>query len=182
MIAVEIAARPLQLAERVERDGIGLCAAGDENGLRPGGRDRGGDERRVLRKVLLHRRAAANPGIAFELRAGGVILALPGDCIESVAVDLSIHGREHVADDIWFHRVSPLPYGVSAIDGEGMADHETCARAAQPKNGGSNLLRLTQPSNRHVSHQLLHGLCLSRYHARNHWWFDDPRADRVDAD
>src|SRR5260221_684091 len=145
MIAVEIAARPSQLAERVHRYGIGLCAAGDENGLRPGGRDRGGDKRRVLRKVL-HRRAAANPGIAFELRAGGVIIALPGDCIESVAVDLSIHGREHVADDIWFHSVSPLPYGVSAIDGEGMTDHETSARAAQPKNGGGNLPRPTQSS------------------------------------
>src|SRR5260221_14125009 len=45
MIAVEIAARPLQLAERVHHDSIGLCAAGDKSGLRPGRRDRGGDER-----------------------------------------------------------------------------------------------------------------------------------------
>src|SRR5258707_12475154 len=105
MIAVEIAARPLQLAERVHRDGIGLCAAGDENGLRPGGRGRGGEERSVLRKVLLDRRAAANPGIAFELRPGGVILALPGDCIESASVGLSIHGKKNWGSEIWFIKV-----------------------------------------------------------------------------
>jgi hypothetical protein len=38
--------------------------------------------------MLLHRRATADPSIAFELRAGGLILALPDNCIESVAVDL----------------------------------------------------------------------------------------------
>jgi hypothetical protein len=34
--------------------------------------------------MLLHRRAAADPSIAFELRAGDLILALPDNCIESV--------------------------------------------------------------------------------------------------
>jgi hypothetical protein len=84
---------------------IGLREDKNPKELGSGRRVRGGDEQLILRKMLLHRRATADPSVPFELRAGGVVLALRDDYIESVAVDLSIHGREHVADDIGVHQL-----------------------------------------------------------------------------
>ena len=75
-------------------------------------------------KCRLHVRATADPSVAFELRAGGLVLALPDDCIESVAVDLSIHRREHVADDIGFHQLLPSAHGISAIGRDRLADDQ----------------------------------------------------------
>src|SRR5438874_9273390 len=75
----------------------------------------------------------------------------------------------------------PSARGVSAIDNERVADHEACARAAQPKNGSGDFLRLTKSSNRLVSQDVLHGVWFLSQHVRNHRRIDRPRAHRIDA-
>jgi ATP-dependent DNA ligase len=54
---------------------IGLREDKNPTELGSGRRVRGGDEQLILRKMLLHRRATADPSVPFELRAGGVVLA-----------------------------------------------------------------------------------------------------------
>src|SRR6266550_9200145 len=76
---------------------------------------------------------------------------------------------------------TPSARGVSAIDNEGVADHEACARTAKPKNGRGDLLRLTQSSNRLVSQDVFHGVRFLSQHVRNHRRIDRPRAYRIDA-
>jgi hypothetical protein len=66
-------------------------------------RVRGGDERLILREVLLHRRATANPGIAFQLRSSCLVLGFVHNCAQSCAVDLPVYRGEHVTYDIRFH-------------------------------------------------------------------------------
>src|SRR6266480_7648781 len=66
--------------------------------------------------------------------------------------------------------------GVSAIDNERVTDHEACARAAKPENGRGDLLWLTEPPNRLVSQDFLHGVWFLRQHVRNH-----RRVDRAGA-
>src|SRR5881397_3319765 len=71
--------------------------------------------------------------------------------------------------------------GVSAIDNEGVADHEACARAAKPKNDSGDLLGLTKSANRLVSQDVFHGVWFLSQHVRNHRRIDRPRAHRIDA-
>ena len=61
------------------------------------------DERLILCEVLLHRRATANPGIAVQLRSRCLVLALARDYVKSCAVDLPVHRREHVTNNIRSH-------------------------------------------------------------------------------
>ena len=42
--------------------------------------------------------------------------------IECVGVDSSVHGREHVADDIGFHQLLPSAQGIPAIDRDRLTD------------------------------------------------------------
>src|SRR5438552_16930983 len=72
--------------------------------------------------------------------------------------------------------------GVSAVDNECVADHEACARAAQPKNGRGDLLGATKSSNRQVSQDVFHGVWFLSQHVRNRRRIDCTRAYRVDAD
>jgi hypothetical protein len=53
--------------------------------------------------VPLHGRAAADPGVALKLRGGGFVLTFCGDALKGFAVDASVHGGEHVANDVGFH-------------------------------------------------------------------------------
>src|SRR5438093_12753274 len=69
--------------------------------------------------------------------------------------------------------------GVPAIDKEGVADHEACARAAKPKDGSGDLLWLTKSPNRLVSQDVFHSVWFLSEHARNHWRIDRRRADSI---
>src|SRR5213593_1771632 len=71
--------------------------------------------------------------------------------------------------------------GVPAIDNEGVADHEACARAAKPKNGSGDLLWLTKSANRLVSQDVFHCVWFLSQHVRNHWRIDRPRAHSINA-
>src|SRR6266436_9433302 len=71
--------------------------------------------------------------------------------------------------------------GVTAIDNQCVTDHEACARAAKPKNGSGDLLRLTKSANRLVSQDVFHGVRFLSQHVRNHRRIDRPRAHRIDA-
>src|SRR5438094_40484 len=71
--------------------------------------------------------------------------------------------------------------GVSAVDNECVADHEACARAAQPKNGRGDLLGATKSSNRQVSQDVFHGVWFLSQHVANHWRIDRPWTHRIDA-
>src|SRR5207302_7734275 len=70
---------------------------------------------------------------------------------------------------------------VSAIDSKRVADHEACARTAQPKNGSSDLLRSAKPPHRLVSHHIFHGERFLGDHVCNHWRLDGSRAHGIDA-
>src|SRR6266550_2596359 len=76
---------------------------------------------------------------------------------------------------------TPSARGVTAIDNEGVADHEACAGAAQPKNGRSDLLGPTESPNRLVLQDVFHGVWFLSQHVRNHRRVDRPRAHRIDA-
>src|SRR4051812_33247997 len=108
MVTIEIAARPREFAERVDGDGVRLSATCDERRLRTSWSLRHRDKWLVLREVLLHRRSAADPGIAVEGIAGFLVQPFRCDRAERAAVDLSVDRREHVTDDVRFHRVSSL--------------------------------------------------------------------------
>src|SRR5260221_527473 len=84
-------------------DVIGFCSSSDKHGPRSCRRVRGRDERLILREVLLHRRSTANPGIAVQLRTRCLVLAVARDCVQSCAVNLPVHRREHVTNDIRPH-------------------------------------------------------------------------------
>src|SRR5260221_552834 len=97
---------PFALLNGFEAEGNGCvsCRADtDKDGPRSCRRVRGRDERLILREVLLHRRATANPGIAVQLRTRCLVLAVARDCVQSCAVDLPVHRREHVTNDIRPH-------------------------------------------------------------------------------
>ena len=74
-----------------------------------------------------------------------------------------------------------LSGGGSAIYGERLAGHETCPRAAQPENGGSDFLGLTKPLHWIAAHHVLHSDPSLGYHIRNHWRLDGSRAHGIDA-
>src|SRR5207237_4229461 len=76
---------------------------------------------------------------------------------------------------------TPSARGVAAIDNEGVADHEACARAAKPKNGRGDLLRPTKSPNRLVLQDVFHGVWFLSQHVGNHSRIDRPRAHRIDA-
>src|SRR5207344_2994630 len=71
--------------------------------------------------------------------------------------------------------------GVAAIYSEWVTNHEACARATEPKNGGCDLLRPTKSPNRLLFQDVFHGVWFLSQHARNHRRFDGPGANRVDA-
>jgi hypothetical protein len=71
--------------------------------------------------------------------------------------------------------------GVAAIHSEWVTNHEACARATEPKNGGGDLLRPTKSPNRLLFHDVFHGVWFLGQHIRNHGRFDGPGANRVDA-
>src|SRR6266850_6189980 len=89
--------------------------------------------------------------------------------------------KRFIAVFLLLDTIHPSARGVAAIDNEGVADHEACARAAKPKDGSGDLLRLTQSPNRLVSHDVFHRVGLLSQHFRNHRRVDSPRAHRIDA-
>src|SRR3954469_21188337 len=72
--------------------------------------------------------------------------------------------------------------GVTAVHGEGMADYETGAGAAQPQHGSGDLLRPAETPDRLIAHDFFHGLRLLGQHFGHHRGFDRARAHGVDAD
>ena len=66
----------------------------NKDGPRSCRRVRARDERLILREVLQHRRATANPGIAVQLRTRCLVLAVARDSVQSCAVDLPVQRRE----------------------------------------------------------------------------------------
>ena len=70
---------------------------------------------------------------------------------------------------------------VAPIYREWVNNHEACARATEPKNGGCDLLRSTKSPNRLLFQDIFHGVWFLSQHARNHGRFDGPGANRVDA-
>src|SRR3982074_916118 len=70
----------------------------------------------------------------------------------------------------------------AAIDSECVTNDKASPRATEPKNGGGDLLRPTQPPDRLISHDFLHGIGLLGQHGRDHWRVDGSRAHCVDSD
>jgi len=88
VVAVEIAARPPELADRVNGDGIRVGPASDVDGLRPCRLARSRGEGLALREMLLHRGAATEPRIALEQRARRLVLPLADHRGESSTIGL----------------------------------------------------------------------------------------------
>jgi hypothetical protein len=109
LLAVEISVGPQQLAAGVDAHGVALGVAGDEYGLRAGALLRPGNEGSLLREVLLHRGAAADPAVPLQSLAGGFVVSVRQDSAERLAIDLSVDGRGHVTDD------PRLPHGYSPL-------------------------------------------------------------------
>src|SRR5437660_11480748 len=89
--------------------------------------------------------------------------------------------KRFIAVFLLLDTIHPSARCVAAIDNEGVADHEACARAAKPKNGSGDLLRLTQSPNRQVSQDVSHGDWILSKHIGNNWRIDRPWAHRIDA-
>ena len=79
-------------------------------------------------------------------------------------------------------QLSPSSCRVTAIHNKCVTDDETCARAAQPKNGSRDFLRPAKSPNRLVSQNVFHGIRFLGQHVRNHWRLDSARTDCIDAD
>ena len=99
VVAVEIPAGPAELSRGVHGDGVGLGLSRDVDRPRPGRRSRLRCDHPVG-EVLLHRRAAADPGVAVERLARGLVLARVRHGRDR-RVDPAVDRRHHVADDVW---------------------------------------------------------------------------------
>src|SRR5437660_9613846 len=89
--------------------------------------------------------------------------------------------KRFIAVFLLLDTIHPSARGVAAIDNEGVADHEACARAAKRKNGRGDLLRPTKSPNRLVLQDVFHGVGFLSQHVGNHWRIDRPWAHRIDA-
>ena len=104
VIATEITAGPPKFAKGIHRYRVRSGPTSNIDGLRSCGCVRGSDEWFVLREVLLHRYAAAEPCVAAELCCNSLVLSLPRYLLESLAVDLAVHRGKHVTDNVGSHR------------------------------------------------------------------------------
>ena len=72
---MDIGARPSELTHRIHRHGVRLARCATYTGCGPAAVGEAEDENLLIREVLLHRRAPADPGVAVERGAGLLVLA-----------------------------------------------------------------------------------------------------------
>src|SRR4051812_3616821 len=91
--------------------------------------------------------------------------------------------NEHLRNGRWRACAAGVSAGgAAAVDGEGDAEDEAGAGAAEPEDGGGHLAGLAEPRDRLARDGLVHVELAARDHPGEHRGFDRSRADRVDAD
>src|SRR5579885_167352 len=101
--------------------------------------------------------------------------AVPLGCQVRIGYEAPNHYRSGLLRFALLDRVAP-------INCQRVADNEARARTAQPKNGGSDFCRLSDPFVRLISQDLFHRFGFLGQHLLNHRRVDSAGANRIDAD